>query len=107
MKIGCVIAKTANEWLIDARDNFVSEFSPTATIDSNGVIHFGKWAVEPNGDMVYDNWYNIECHRLSEEDWICHMFSKAWIDWNEFIPAYWHALQITKKTHIKTRVYYL
>ena len=52
---------------------------------------FGDWKVYNNGDMVYrDGQYEIAGARLKEQ-WITHLISKRWIDYNEFIPAYLQA----------------
>ena len=37
--------------------------------------------------------YVIEHDRVSEEDWIAHLFTKQWNNWNDFIPAYFQALK--------------
>jgi hypothetical protein len=55
---------------------------------------FGKWHVALDGDLEYDNGrYYISADRLTENNWIAHLFEKAWIDWNDFIPAYFQALK--------------
>lgn len=53
---------------------------------------FGKWKVNKRGDMLYDGFYDISHDQLKEEDWILHLSEKSWIDWNDFIPAYFQAL---------------
>ena len=68
---------------------------------------FGKWKVSKTGNMEYDKGrYSIEKNRLSEDDWIAHLFSKGWIDWNEFIPAYFQALKNADVQFITSRVFY-
>ena len=58
---------------------------------SDGVETFGDWKVYENGDMVYrDGKYEIAGARLREQ-WITHLLSKVWIDYNDFIPAYLQA----------------
>lgn len=75
--------------------------------DMEVCYEFGKWRVDESGNMDYDNGhYSIEQESLSEDDWICHLFQKGWIDWNEFIPAYFTACKINKIEHIKARVFY-
>ena len=67
----------------------------------------GKWKVLLNGDMFYDEGrYEITGDCLMEDDWIVHLFEKGWIDWNEFIPAYFQALKNIKCQHIKMKIYY-
>lgn len=67
----------------------------------------GKWLVKINGDMIYDGGrYSIAGDRLTEDNWIAHLFEKGWIDFNEFIPAYFQALKNIGKQFIKTRVFY-
>jgi hypothetical protein len=66
---------------------------------------FGKWTVYRDGTMDYDNGrYDIAADRLTEEDWIYHLHSKGWIDWNEFIPAYFQALAIQGVRELKIRI---
>lgn len=62
---------------------------------SKETMTFGKWTVEPCGDMIYDGGrYTIYDNRLAWDEWILHlMSSKKWIDFNDFIPAYFQALQ--------------
>jgi len=76
--------------------------------EKDGIINFGKWHVSNNGDMEYDNGrYFIEGTRLTETDWIYHLLtSKSWIDWNEFIPAYFQALKNINKEFVKIRIFY-
>lgn len=55
---------------------------------------FGKWSVSINGDMDYDNGrYFIKGKDLGKNDCITHLFTKGWMDWNEFKPAYLQALK--------------
>ena len=57
----------------------------------NEVETFGDWKVYENGDMVYSGGkYEIPGYRLKEQ-WITHLLSKMWIDYNDFIPAYLQA----------------
>ena len=68
---------------------------------------FGKWHVSIVGDMEYDNGrYYIYNNQLADDNWIAHMFEKGWIDWNEFIPAYYQALKNFGVKNLKTRVFY-
>ena len=68
---------------------------------------FGKWKVTIKGDMEYDNGrYFIRKERLSEGEWIAHLFEKAWIDWNEFIPAYFQAMKNANIQFVTSRVCY-
>ncbi len=67
-------------------------FSPQDKIKQESL--FGKWHVSKSGDMTYDNGrYSIYDYQLEEDNWIAHMSEKNWIDWNEFIPAYFQALK--------------
>lgn len=68
---------------------------------------FGKWKVKLNGDMSYDDdRYPIYSNQLQNDDWIAHMFEKGWIDWNDFIPAYFQALKNIGVKEIKMLIYY-
>lgn len=68
---------------------------------------FGDWKVDDDGNMEFRNGkYYIEKERLREDDWVCHLFEKGWINWNEFIPAYFTACKINKIEHVKLRVFY-
>jgi hypothetical protein len=95
-KEGCLRIGTMNEFIESAKKE---KFSLT---------DFGKWHVSKNGDMEYDNGrYFIEASRISEDNWILHMLdSKGWIDYNEFIPAYFQALKNINKQFIKIKICY-
>lgn len=68
---------------------------------------FGKWHVSESGDMTYNNGqYAIYDYRLEDDNWIAHMFEKEWIDWNEFIPAYFQALKNAGIQFKSVRVFY-
>lgn len=69
-------------------------------------VQIGKWNVKKNGDMCYDGWYLIHANRLTKEDWITHLFEKRWIDFNEFIPAYFQALKNAGKEFVTIRIFY-
>jgi len=70
-------------------------------------LTFGKWTVSPDGCMDYDNdRYYIDSEDLKDDDWILHLFSKGWIDWNEFIPAYFQALKNAGFKNITIKVQY-
>lgn len=80
-------------------------FSPQDKIKQKS--QFGKWQVSKSGNMIYDNGnYYIYDNQLKEEDWIAHMFEKSWIDWNEFIPAYFQALKNADIQFKRERVFY-
>lgn len=80
-------------------------FSPQDKIQQEST--FGKWHVSKSGDMNYDNGrYEIYDYQLTEEDWIAHMFEKGWIDWNEFIPAYFQALKNSNNQFQRIRIFY-
>lgn len=80
-------------------------FSPQDKIKQES--QFGKWHVSKSGDMTYDNGrYSIYDNQLKEDDWISHMFEKGWIDWNEFIPAYFQALKNAGIQFKRERVFY-
>lgn len=58
----------------------------------------GKWEILSNGDLLNsENQYTIPADRLDETDWIPHLMTKSWMEgkWNEFIPAYVKALELT------------
>jgi hypothetical protein len=68
---------------------------------------FGKWTVNETGDMSYDNdRYCVYDYQLNDDDWMLHLFEKAWIDWNEFIPAYFQALENAGIQHQTIRIFY-
>lgn len=68
---------------------------------------FGKWKVEPNGEMNYDDGrYVIFGSDLEQDDWILHLTSKGWIDWNDFIPAYLQALRNAGIQKLSILAYY-
>lgn len=69
-------------------------------------VSFGKWAVSINGDMEYDSYYSITAFRLKEDNWIAHLFEKNWIDFNEFIPAYFQACKNAGIQYVKIMIYY-
>lgn len=70
-------------------------------------IQIGKWDVSLNGDLEYDNGrYFIESERLTNDDWIAHLFEKGWIDFNEFLPAYFQALKNIGSQYVKIKVFY-
>jgi hypothetical protein len=80
----------------------------TYTPQSMEVVRtFGKWTVDKKGNMEYDKGrYYIEHERLHEDDWVCHLFEKGWIDWNEFIPAFFTACKLNKIEFVRLRVFY-
>lgn len=55
------------------------------------VLDRGKWSVDINGNISFNNYYNIEKDRLIEKDWIIHLMKKSWFDFNEFMPIYMQA----------------
>lgn len=71
-------------------------------------LTFGKWTVEPCGDMVYNSGrYYIYDNQLAQDNWILHlMTSKGWIDWNDFIPAYLQALENARVQKVTIIAYY-
>jgi hypothetical protein len=70
-------------------------------------LQIGKWDVKKNGDMEYDGGrYHIDAERLTEDNWILHLSEKGWIDFNEFIPAYFQALKNIGKEFVNVRVFY-
>lgn len=93
------IGGTMNEWV-----EYWSKM-PSAQ-DRDGTFHFGKWTVSKSGYMVWDKWYDIDEKRLAESDWFYHLFSKGWIDWNEFIPAYFQACKNAKIQTVNVRIFY-
>lgn len=68
-------------------------------------IKRGFWTVDLDGSLTYDDYYHIDVSQLKDEDWILHLASKGWIDWNEFIPAYFQALYNADIDTIKLRVF--
>ena len=67
-------------------------YSPQDKIKKSAI--FGKWSVSIKGDMSFDSGkYDINSDQLRQNDWITHMFEKKWIDFNDFIPAYFQALK--------------
>lgn len=69
-------------------------------------MQIGKWHVKENGDLEYDGYYHISGKRLIENDWIAHLFEKRWIDFNDFIPAYFQALKNIGEQYVNVRVFY-
>jgi hypothetical protein len=69
-------------------------------------LQIGKWHVKENGDLEYDGYYHISGKRLIENDWIAHLFEKRWIDFNDFIPAYFQALKNIGEQYVNVRVFY-
>lgn len=70
-------------------------------------LKVGKWKVSKKGDMTYDNGrYYIERDKLKEDDWIIHLMQKGWIDYNEFIPAYFQALKNIGEQFINVKIHY-
>lgn len=72
---------------------------------------FGKWNVSSKGDMSYDKGrYCITSIQLlsnsESKTWIAHLFEKAWIDWNDFIPAYFQALKNLGRQEVSVTVFY-
>ena len=66
---------------------------------------FGKWVVDIDGGMDYNERYYLEPKQVLEGDMILHLFEKSWIDWNEFMPALLQSAfnQGIKKTLILTK----
>lgn len=58
-------------------------------------VEFEQWKVYKNGDMDCEKaGYTIHADQLRKEDWILHMMEKRWVDFNDFIPAYFYAMKI-------------
>lgn len=56
--------------------------------------NFGDWEITKDGGLLYvPRDYYIAKDRLTEPFWITHLAGKVWIDFNEFIPAYFQALR--------------
>lgn len=70
-------------------------------------MEFGKWKVFKNGDIDFDNGrYFIDGNRLDHEDWILHLIEKDWANMNDFIPAYFQALQNIGVKYLKIQSFY-
>ena len=67
---------------------------------------FGKWSVSKSGDMLHDSGYPIYDHQLERDNWIIHMLEKDWVDFNDFIPAYFQALKNAGIKNKKVQVFY-
>lgn len=79
----------------------------TAQDNIRKASEFGKWQVSKNGDMLYDGGrYSIADYQLKDVDWIIHMFEKKWIDWNEFMPAYFQALKNAGVQYQNMQIFY-
>lgn len=99
MKIGRLIANPADEAKEISDDGIYTE--------RKGANTFGKWKVSITGDMIYDDGkYAINDNQLRSDDWILHLFEKKWIDWNEFIPAYFQALRNAGIQKTEIRIFY-
>jgi len=76
-------------------------------VSTKKAMQFGKWSVSLEGDLSFDNGrYEIYSNQLKEKFWIAHLFSKNFIDWNEFIPAYFQGLKNAGIQNIEMLVYY-
>lgn len=66
---------------------------------------YGEWSVNTNGDLWRGNYF-IDGDRLLEKNWMIHMMEKSWINMNDFVPAYFHALRNRGYEEITQLVYY-
>lgn len=67
----------------------------------------GKWKATVEGDLIYDNGkYSIYSYQVKDDNLILHLFSKNWINWNDFIPAYFQALRNLDIQKLNIKVYY-
>ncbi len=86
-------------------DHYLSNLTNEMNIKMNSEVTkeiqktiFGNWEIKKNGSLYNKSKdYLIESERLTESDWIPHLYSKAWMEneWNDFIPAYMEALKIS------------
>ena len=73
-------------------------------LSCKSVLRKGKWSVDIKGNICFDNYYEIDCGRLTEDNWIIHLMMKDWFDFNQFMPIYFQALYNAgiKNVSIKT-----
>ena len=81
------------------------KFTPqTRTVESKT---FGDWKVDRKGNLSYDNdRYFIANDRLNNDNWIIHLSEKGWINWNDFIPAYFQACKNAKIQKVGMKMFY-
>lgn len=80
-------------------------YSPEDTFRSRA-MKFGKWFVDTNGDMSWDNRFFINADQVVEQTCIVQMFKHEWIDFNEFMPAYFQALKNKKCQYVNVQIHY-
>lgn len=74
--------------------------------------NFGEWHVTESGDMIHTDYkYKIDGYRLvskidDNNEWILHMMDKKWVDMNDFIPAYFHALKNLDTQYVEIKTHY-
>jgi hypothetical protein len=96
---------TAEELLTGNRKEPENIFTPQT--NTRMAKKFGKWEVSKNGDLDFNNGrYFISADRLNNDNWIAHLFEKAWIDWNEFIPAYFQACKNAGIQKLQIKIHY-
>ena len=70
-------------------------------------LYFGQWKVQSDGSVkCTERDYVIASSRLSKGDWICHLKDKDWVNLNDFIPAYFKALEIQGINKLQMRIAY-
>jgi hypothetical protein len=88
----------------DNPDFIVKDFSPQVDMKQEG--QFGDWHVDKEGNMTYKNErYFLDGDDLPDNT-IIHMSEKAWLKWDEFMPAYLQALKNRRLEYVRIRVFY-
>ena len=65
------------------------------------------WIITPEGDLLRpSNDYLIEADRLEEDDWMLHLMTKDWMDFNTFLPVYFKALNNKGAKKIQIKITY-
>ena len=75
--------------------------------NKQSTVSFGQWEVSSEGHLTCtERDYNISNWRLTKSNWILHLQSKGWVNLNDFIPAYFKALEIRGIDSVVIQTYY-
>lgn len=68
---------------------------------------FGDWEIDTiAGNLTYKGYYEIGFDVIMDQDWILHLSKKNWINFNDFIPAYFKVLSILKISELTIKINY-
>ena len=68
---------------------------------------FGTWHADLNGDLSCQSRdYVISSNELTGTNWTQHLLGKKWINFNDFIPAYYQALVNANVKKITLDIYH-